>query len=115
MSVKITELGCAGHLIMSSRCRWRRHTQIGDVYRVSTVGDYFPSDTREPIGWGDQFFESMVFATAAAYEPNNDGCGCRQVVDWTGLEIRRYATAGEAQAGHEDLVAKYATLAEVEQ
>jgi hypothetical protein len=38
---KITELGCAGHFIGARSCAFRRHTQIGNLYRVSTVGNYY--------------------------------------------------------------------------
>jgi hypothetical protein len=32
------------------------------------------------------------------------------VLDWSELDARRYATAAEAQCGHEELVNKYMTL-----
>lgn len=109
--MKIVELGCAGHLIIAASCRFRRHTQIGDAYRVSTVGDYWYRDKRNTIGAGDDsFFETMVFPTAATLDPNNEGCGCHEVLDYSGLEQERYATAGEAQAGHEKYVEQYKAL-----
>ena len=67
----ITELGCPGHLIVADRCRWRRHTQIGTHYRVSTVGNYFPEKggERDTIGGdADSFFETMVFRTIEGEE-----------------------------------------------
>lgn len=105
------ELGCAGHLIVSSRCRWKRHTQVGN-YRISSIGDYYPDrdGKRDTIGAGpDAFFETMVFKTVEAQDADNEGCGCRAVDDWSEIEGERYATAGEAQAGHERYVAKYET------
>lgn len=109
--MEIVELGCAGHLIMADRCRFRRHTQIGDKYRVSTVGDYFPASRRETIGSGKRdYFETRVFETGGL-APNNEGCGCHSVLDYCGVASDRYATAGEAQRGHEAMVRKYAALA----
>jgi hypothetical protein len=108
MSKRI-ELGCAGHFIAASSCRFHRHTQVGD-FRVSTVGDYYPLDGRKrtPLGADPaSFFETMVFRTVKAANAGNEGCGCREVLDWSELDSKRYATAGEAQAGHERMVAKY--------
>lgn len=100
------ELGCAGHLIGASSCHFRRHTQIGTKFRVSTVGDYYVGEKRTPMGFGDQFFETMVFSTVAK-SPDNDGCGCLEAKSWSEIDTRRYATAGEALAGHEELVRIY--------
>ena len=106
--VTITELGCAGHLIVSRHCHWRRHTQVGK-FRVSTVGDYYLDHKRRTVGGGDSdYFETMVFMTTGEPEPRNDGCGCLQVTTYSELDCERYATAGEAQAGHERMIAKYA-------
>lgn len=111
MSVKRIELGCPGHFIIAVRsCHFRRHTQVGD-YRVSTIGDYFPDPRgpRDTIGSGDtEFFETMVFRLTKQLTKNNDGCGCREVADYSEVDGKRYATAGDAQAGHERFVAKYA-------
>lgn len=114
---KREELGCAGHFICSSSCRFRRHTQIGN-YRISTVGDYYYSPTgrdedekRKTVGIGKKdFFETMVFKTSRKRASGNDGCGCRHVEDWGGLEQIRYATAGQAQRGHEKIVEKYGRM-----
>jgi len=106
------ELGCAGHLIVAAKCHWRRHTQVGG-YRVSTVGDYHPDrdGERECVGGSDNaYFETMVFETENALDGGNEGCGCRVVKDWSGIDCERYATAGEAQAGHERYVAKYSAV-----
>lgn len=119
--MKPIELGCAGHLIVANSCRWKRHTQVGK-YRISTIGDYYAPDLdrikndpratkRDTIGAGDDsFFETMVFETTDEAASDNDGCGCRAVKDWSELDGERYATAGEAQAGHERYVAKYLAL-----
>lgn len=112
--VTVTELGCPGHLVVANRCAWRRHTQVGSSFRVSTVGNYFPGRgaERDTIGSGpNDFFETMVFRTQDAPEPESDGCGCLVVTDYSGLDQARYATAGEAQAGHERYVTKYRRLA----
>lgn len=112
--MKRVDLGCPGHFIAVDSCRFRRHTQIGDKWRVSTVGDYFPPPlrgekrTRETIGSGPKdFFETMVFETTGQPERENEGCGCLEVKDYCESDGRRWATAGEAQAGHEAYVRKY--------
>jgi hypothetical protein len=111
---KRVELGCAGHLIVARWCLYRRHTQIGDSFRVSTVGDYRPPldgercGPRETIGAGkDSFYETMVFRTDPEPASKSEGCGCRKVIDWCEIDTKRYATAGEAHEGHERLVRKY--------
>lgn len=106
--VKPIELGCAGHFIGAASCRWRRHTQVGR-FRISTVGDYYGfGGQRSTLGAGENdWFETMVFKTTTRPDPGSKKCGCRAVSDWGGLECRRYGTAGEAQAGHERLIAKY--------
>ncbi len=118
MKIKPIELGCAGHLIVANSCRWKRHTQVGN-YRISSIGDYYSPDLdriaadpratkRDTIGAGeDSFFETMVFETTGKPDWKNDGCGCRAVKAWSEIDSCRYATAGEAQAGHEKFVAKY--------
>ena len=108
--MKIKELGCAGHLIVLESCRWKRHTQVGR-YRISTVGDYYYQEKRTTLGAGeDSFFETMVFKTTDKQEKNNDGCGCKEVSDWSELECIRYSTAGKAQAGHEKMIKKYLNI-----
>ena len=103
------ELGCPGHLIVANKCRWRRHTQVG-IFRVSTVGDYFPDrdGPRDTVGSGPQdFFETMVFRTTGLPDPGSEGCGCCEVTSYDNIASARYVTAGEAQAGHERLVAEF--------
>jgi hypothetical protein len=109
--VKPIELGCPGHFICAQDCRFRRHTQIGN-YRVSTVGDLFyrsEDGKRQTVGSGEkEFFETMVFKTTKKPAKGNDGCGCREVNDWGGLECNRYKTAAQAHEGHEAMIRKYA-------
>ena len=112
-SVKPIELGCAGHFIAARSCFWRRHTQVGG-YRVSSIGNYFPErgGERQTIGAGDDaFFETMVFRIQNEQERGNEGCGCCAVADWSEIDGERYATAGEAQAGHERYIKKYLAIA----
>lgn len=106
---KRIELGCAGHFVGAKDCYWRRHTQVGR-FRISTVGNYFPlrDKPRHALGYPeDTFFETMVFETTAGHTAMSESCGCRTIKDWNGIEQKRYATAGAAQAGHERMVAKY--------
>lgn len=119
--VRVVELGCPGHFIASRHCHWRRHTQIGTKYRVSTVGDYYPpifdrnEVRRETLGADDDsWFETMVFETTRfpADGDASEACGCRAVKSFTEIDSRRYATAGEAQRGHEAFVSKYKSLAD---
>jgi hypothetical protein len=116
-AVVVTELGCPGHLIVSRWCQWRRHTQIGWRYRVSSIGNYFPrgDDKRSTVGSGPKdFFETMVFETSdnPADGAASEGCGCKAVKGWGEIDGTRYATAGDAQKGHERFVAKYRRKAE---
>lgn len=114
--VKRIELGCPGHFIAVDSCQYRRHTQVGS-YRVSTVGDYYQMDYTDPqgrrtkrstVGSGkDDFFETMVFKTTRKPARDNDGCGCREVKDWGGLECFRSANPKAAHKRHEQMVAKY--------
>ena len=110
--VKRIELGCPGHLIVSESCRWIRHTRVGD-YRVSTIGDYYRPDakTRQTIGL-DRYFETMVFRITGE-ATDVEGCGCGEV-DWSEISFEGYDTAGDAQAGHEQMVEKYLAIANKE-
>ena len=115
MAVKRVELGCAGHFICAKDCQFRRHTQIGKKYRVSTVGDlYYSSEPRkrQTVGAGEKaFFETYIFKTTGKLCTDNEGCGCVEVKEWGEIDGSRWATAGEAQRGHEKYVAKYMKLA----
>lgn len=113
--IAITHVGCAGHYIGAKHCRWHRHTQVGDLYRVSTIGNYLPpgNSSRDTLGGGEtDFFETMVFHTGPAQDAESEGCGCHEVLDWCERYGRRYATAQEAQAGHDATVETYAELAQ---
>lgn len=111
------ELGCTGHFICAKDCRWRRHTQVGN-YRISSCGDLYyehEPNKRQTLGAAeDSFFETMVFQTSDAPVDNNEGCGCRQVVNWCEIDGHRSATAAEAQAFHEAMVTKYTIIASKE-
>ena len=110
--MRVVELGCKGHLVVSASCHWSRHTQVSDRYRVSTMGDYMVGGKLETLSAEEgSYFETMVFRTTGDFEPESAGCGCLEVEDWTELELRRYRTAGEAQAGHEEMVARYVAIA----
>lgn len=114
MSETRVELGCAGHFICAKYCSFRRHTQVGR-YRISTVGDLFyaKDPKRKTVGSGpNDFFETYVFRTTDKPAEDNDGCGCFAVESWSEIDGERYATAGDAQAGHERYVAKYLAKAE---
>jgi len=113
-NIKITEIGCAGHFAASKHCQWKRHTQIGNSYRVSSVGIYTPPNENEMQTLGaskDSFFETMVFKTTSKQNPDNDGCGCHFVSSWTEIDGKRYSTAGKAQKGHKQFVKEYARRA----
>jgi len=103
-------LGMPGHFIGSARCVWHLTTVVGG-YVVSTVGDYRPfTEDQKPteIGLGRKY-ETMVFR--AGKPCARPGCMCG-VPDHDGreLDFEAYNTAGEAQAGHEAMVAKYVRM-----
>ncbi len=105
-----TELGCIGHFIMAKHCLFRRHTQIDGNDRVSTVGNLFVGEKseRQTIGAGDNsFFETYVFKTNGKRVKGSENCGCFEVADWCEIDGSRWATAGDAQSGHEMFVRKY--------
>jgi hypothetical protein len=52
----------------------------------------------------------MVFKTTKKLADKSENCGCHEVRDWSELECERYATAGEAQIGHEKYIEKYKEL-----
>lgn len=113
MKAKITYIGCAGHYIAAQSCRFRLHTQVGDDYRISTVGEmYYPHrDEMQPIGSGpDDFFETYVFRTSAKPASGSNGCGCHEVTDWCEIEGHRTATARDAAEMHQKMVEKYGNV-----
>ena len=126
--ILIVELGCPGHFILGASCRWRRHTQIGDSYRVSTVGNLWVEEPNEDpdaprmakrltVGVSKgSYFETMVFRTTGKPAEGSDGCGCLEVEDFANPEdCGHWATEGEAQEGHESMVARYAAKLEEEE
>lgn len=110
--ITTTHLGCPGHFICASDCHWKRHTQVGTHFRVSSVGDLWLQGVRRTVGAKDDaWYETMVFETRDEPASLNGECGCLMVTSWSELEGVRYATAGEAQRGHDALVRKYRRLA----
>lgn len=101
------ELGCTGHLIVGNSCRWSRNTVVGD-YCISSVGDYYIGEATERTEVGcNRYFETMVFELLPEEASGSEGCGCRAVKEWCEIDMDGYQTAGEAQVGHEAMVAKY--------
>ena len=109
-TAKRVEIDHAGHCIGIKDCRFFLHTQVGNAYRVSTVGDYRPLGHKRPLGLpADSFYETMVFRTSPQQEVTD--CECRAVADWNELTCERYATEAAARAGHAAMVRKYARRA----
>jgi len=113
----VIELGCPGHFIGAEDCLWRRHTQVGTAFRVSTVGNYWLKDVRgqQPVGGEpDEKYETMVFPTHDAPDPHCEpDCGCRATANRGDPLVTRYAaTLGDAQRQHEATVAEYVRRAE---
>lgn len=99
--------GYPGHFIASASCLFHLHTTCGS-FRVSTVGDYHPAymrgpgdalGERQPIGHR-RYFETYVFLLGADGEP----------ASWSEVDARGYDDAEAAEAGHEQLCAKYEKL-----
>lgn len=119
--IQAVYLGCIGHYILGDRCRFRLHTQIGTMFRVSTVGDMHssPDSERSTVaGYGPNdpppYFETMVLRTTKRRVKGNDGCGCLepQSRSYSNPEKRAlYSTAGAATAGHRQLVQIYTRIA----
>jgi len=96
--------GTAAHFIAGESCRFHIATEIGDVL-VSTVGDCRIGDTKEPIeiGYG-RLYETMAFRLTG----DRCKCGCGlPLLDGREIDFAGYNTAGEANAGHEDMCRKY--------
>ena len=103
--------GYPGHYCLSHKCRFHLCTSVcKGKYLVSTVGDLWVKDRdgelkRQAIGI-DGFFETMVFRTGKNCD--NPGCGCGMpLAVGDCLDMARYQTAGEAQAGHEKFCRKW--------
>lgn len=128
--------GNAGHFIVAAYCRFHLTTKVG-AYLVSTVGEYFPSesvretiaDSRgvklegrgdareadymrkigfEALGAGAETYETMVFHCGNACSEPSCGCGMPIPEDWAELTRERYSTAGEATKGHMRICGEYA-------
>lgn len=123
--------GNAGHLCVSSECRFHLCTQIGG-YLVSTVGEWLPGESSREIvaksrgvtleGRGDareasfmrqigyqeigcgRKYETMVFRT----DGGACGCGCGlPTVSFSEIDSDGYNDAGAATAGHMAMCAKF--------
>lgn len=102
-------LGMPGHFIGASRCVWHMTTIVGP-YLVSTVGDYRPVNEEKSTNIGlNRKYETMVFRAGAACARPECGCGVPDH-DGHGIDFAPYNTAGEAQTGHEAMVAKYEAI-----
>ena len=79
---------------------------------MSSVGNYDGEDGKRRTlgGEPDSWFETMVFETSDIDDPDNDGCGCKEVISWSEVDGNTYATVSSAQAGHEAFVDKYVKL-----
>jgi hypothetical protein len=111
--MQTVELGCIGHFICAHLCRFRRHTQLGDKYRVSTIGAWMDEQgIMQTLGGGpDSYYETAVFRTT---NKKHADCDCNILRSRIELEMHRYPDARSAQAGHEAMVTKYLEPAEYE-
>lgn len=112
--IEVVERPFRGHFCAANDCRFFRTTDVGDKWRVSTIGDYHQGGIgrRQEIGY-KRFFETMVFPLS---NKRCEGCGgpcdgAQLVADWSEMEADAYSNAAEAEAGHAVIVAKYAALA----
>lgn len=121
------EMPHAGHFICGHMCQFHRNTYVNG-YIVSTVGEYTPHhvfkkrggervlETRsdrdafafEELGYG-RLYETMVFKAIRA--PANE----RQCCPWRhesgeNIDFEGYNDAALANAGHEEMVAKWADM-----
>lgn len=104
-------LGMPGHFIGSNRCVWHMTTIVGP-YLVSTVGDWRPFDGNakpEQIGV-DRLYETMVFMAGTPCARPECMCGVPSHDDMS-IDFAGYNMAGDAQAGHEKMVKKWALQA----
>lgn len=71
------------------------HTHVGR-YCISSVGDYWTSGAREPMGGEGEgeWYETMVFDLQSESR-------------WVEIDCDRYATEADADAGHMRMVARY--------
>lgn len=101
--------GHAHHFVGADSCAHHLSTFVNDGrFLVSTVGAYRPGGPKaemERLGAGpDSFYETFVFRT----DPTDLDDGCPRVADWGEIDSTRYATPGEANAGHMEFCRQYA-------
>lgn len=90
------EIDSPGHFIGAPRCKFFKHTHIGNRC-ISTVGEYHSAEGRlEEIGYG-RLYETMVFPIDS--EGRN--------LSWGELEADAYNSRRDAEAGHEDMCFRY--------
>jgi hypothetical protein len=101
--------GYAGHFIGARNCGFVMHTRVGN-FRISTVGDYTPYQSKEKmetIGAGeDSFFETYVFRVRDSEHPEGE------IEEWSEIDGERYAESREAEAGHYKYCEKYDKIGE---
>ena len=107
--------GNAGHLCVSSDCRFHLCTQVG-LFMVSTVGEYRPAhkkDGFETVG-GGRLYETMVFNAGKPCSEKECGkCGMPIPGDWGELDMAPYNTAAAATKGHYAMCLKWANRAKL--
>ena len=102
-----------GHFICAEKCRFHLNTRIGP-YRVSSVGDYHPSDADgkpQPIGNG-RLFETMVFrltGNGLGGDPNDPPEGI--MANAREIAAKGYNDSREAEAGHYALCQRFDAIA----
>ena len=98
------ELGRVGHFIDGINCRFFRHTHINNVYCVSTIGDYWPTDHKQEhlgLWFGDKnlgdwrYYETRVFNLLD------------EAKRWVDIDGRDYINEKDALEGHEKAVKEY--------
>lgn len=100
--------GYAGHFVGGKRCAFHLATLVaGDTILVSTLGHYLPrsgdGNTPEPLGSGSDTFETMVFRCNGI-----ESTGDPNVVDFSAIDMVRYASSLEAERGHYAVCEKWA-------
>lgn len=99
--------GNAGHLCVSSDCRFHLCTEVNG-YLVSTVGEYYPygEKTMKPVGlMPKDLYETMVFKMSGSR--CKCGCGLPDII-LSALICDRYATPKEANENHMKYCEEYA-------
>jgi len=97
--------GYPGHFIGSHNCRYSLNTILPNGFQVSTVGDYHPSNCKEPVTLSiiaDSLFETMVFRCEGMDDDLN------AINDLHALETQHYADSRDAERGHHAMCVKWA-------